>query len=115
VLAPGLLAGLGSSVSPITYALMALVVAALVVGDHRRMLRQYRHRPRRWVWRSPDEKALRAPPGDLARRPRRARSGIGNTVRICRPLLTFSLSSVLAFAVDTVVIPALVALTSSVR
>ncbi|WP_067503455.1 DUF4956 domain-containing protein [Actinoplanes sp. TFC3] len=41
-LALGLLAGLGSSVGPIIYALMALVVAALVLGDNPRMLRRHR-------------------------------------------------------------------------
>jgi hypothetical protein len=59
-LALGLLAGLGSSVGPITYALMALVVAALVVGDHPRLLRRYRQQTVRLGAAFTDENALRA-------------------------------------------------------
>jgi hypothetical protein len=59
-LALGLLAGLGSSVGPITYALMALVVAALVVGDHPRVLRRYRQQTVQLGVAFTDESALRA-------------------------------------------------------
>ena len=59
-LALGLLSGLGGSVGPITYALMALVVAALRVGDHPRVLRRYRQQTVQLGVAFTDENALRA-------------------------------------------------------
>ncbi|WP_250009864.1 DUF4956 domain-containing protein [Actinoplanes sp. M2I2] len=59
-LALGLLSGLGSSVGPITYALMALVVAALLIGDHPRVLRRYRQQTVQLGVAFTDEDTLRA-------------------------------------------------------
>jgi uncharacterized membrane protein len=57
-LALGLLAGLGGAVGPITYALMVLVVAVLVVGDHPRLLRRYRQQSIQLDVAYTDEEAL---------------------------------------------------------
>lgn len=59
-LALGLLAGLGSSVGPIIYLLMALIVATLAVGDHPRLLRRHRHQTVQLDSAYLDEEALRA-------------------------------------------------------
>lgn len=59
-LALGLLAGLGSSVGPIIYALMALIVAALLIGDHPRLFPRYRHQTMQLDVAYTDEDALLA-------------------------------------------------------
>ncbi|MFI5496014.1 DUF4956 domain-containing protein [Actinoplanes sp. NPDC051859] len=59
-LALGLLAGLGAELGSVTYALMALVVAALLIGDHPRLLRRYRSQTVQLDVAYADEDALRA-------------------------------------------------------
>ncbi|GAB7036940.1 MULTISPECIES: DUF4956 domain-containing protein [Catenuloplanes] len=59
-LALGLLAGLSGTVTPLTAALMALVVAALVAGDHPALFRRHRARTLRLDTAHTDEAALTA-------------------------------------------------------
>lgn len=58
-LALGLLSGLSATVTPLTAGLMALVVAALVVGDHPRLFRRYRQQTVELDVAHTDEDALR--------------------------------------------------------
>nr|MDT0657649.1 DUF4956 domain-containing protein [Micromonospora sp. DSM 115978] len=59
-LALGLLAGLNGTLDPLTGALMTLVVAALVVGDHPQLFRRYRQQTIRLDMAHTDEGALRS-------------------------------------------------------
>jgi hypothetical protein len=59
-LALGLLAGLGGSITPLTGALMLLIVAALFAGDHPALFRRHRSQTLRLDSAHADEAALRA-------------------------------------------------------
>jgi Ca2+/Na+ antiporter len=59
-LALGLLAGLGGDVGPLVYGLMALIVAALFIGDHPRLFPRYRHQTMQLDTAHTDEERLRA-------------------------------------------------------
>ncbi|GIJ45191.1 DUF4956 domain-containing protein [Virgisporangium aliadipatigenens] len=59
-LAIGLLAGLHGTLSPLSGGLMVLIVVALYLGDHPRLLRRHRHQTVRLDAAYTDEDALRA-------------------------------------------------------
>jgi hypothetical protein len=59
-LAIGLLAGLNGRLTPLSGGLMVLIVSALYLGDHPRVLRRHRHQTVRLDAAYTDEEALRA-------------------------------------------------------
>jgi hypothetical protein len=58
-LALGLLAGLGTTIDPLTGGLMLLIIAALYVGDHPRLFPRYRQQTMQLDVAHTDEQALR--------------------------------------------------------
>ncbi len=59
-LALGLIAGLSTTISPLAFALMAMIVAAMFVADHPRLLSRARHTAMTVDRAIPDEAELRA-------------------------------------------------------